>query len=187
VQRSAIALDPNWNGGDYYTAEPGHGPHWGLAVARQLAQTTYRTDAVFAERFDRGELDPIDSFDRWQRFDVEGYLDYQGAKLVRRFDANSYVLIAKAMDLHDVGRGRGGVGAALARVRCPTLTISISSDTLYPSAQQELIRDAIAATGTHCEHAELDSPDGHDAFLLAADQVAAAVQPFLADVESPNG
>lgn len=187
VQRNTIALDPNWRGGDYYDAPPGEGPHWGLAIARQLAQTTYRTEGVFRERFDRGELESIDTFDRWQRFDVEGYLDYQGAKLVRRFDANSYVLIAKAMDLHDVGRGRGGVEPALRRITCPTLTMSITSDALYLPEQQLFLRDVISAAGTPCEHVEIDSPDGHDAFLLATDQVGAALRPFLDKVDPSDG
>ena len=184
VGRHAIALDPRWRGGDYYDAEPGDGPHAGLALARRLAQITYRTDQVFGERFGRGVVDPIDdAFSQWQRFDVEGYLDYHGAKLVRRFDANSYLTIAKAMDLHDIGRGRGGIAGALARVQVPVLTMSVTTDALYPPYQQLEIRDLLRAAGGTTEHAVIDSPHGHDAFLLETDQVAAAVVPFLTDVE----
>lgn len=183
VQRSTIALDPRWRGGDYYDAEPGDGPHQGLAVARQLAQVTYRTEPVFAERFDRGELEEIDRFDLWQRFEVEGYLDYHGAKLCRRFDANTYLVISKAMDLHDVGRGRGGVARALARVRVPSLVMSVTTDALYVPAQQEHLRDGLRAAGTDVEYVEIDSPDGHDAFLLATDQVGDALARFLDHVE----
>lgn len=184
VGRSAIALDPGWRGGDYYDAEPGDGPHRGLALARELAQITYRTDEVFGARFGRGVVDDMDDvFTLWQRFDVEGYLDYQGAKLVRRFDANSYLAICKAMDLHDIGRGRGGTARALARVRAPVLTMSITSDALYYPYQQEELRDLLLAAGRPCRHAVIDSPHGHDAFLLEIDQVAGAVAPFLADVE----
>jgi homoserine O-acetyltransferase len=184
VGRSAIALDPGWRGGDYYDAAPGDGPHRGLALARELAQITYRTDEVFGARFGRGVVDDMDDvFTLWQRFDVEGYLDYQGAKLVRRFDANSYLAICKAMDLHDIGRGRGGVERALARVQAPMLTMSITSDALYYPYQQAELRDLLRAAGQTCRHAVIDSPHGHDAFLLEIDQVAGAVAPFLADVE----
>ncbi|WP_235980232.1 homoserine O-acetyltransferase MetX [Rhabdothermincola sediminis] len=188
VQRSTIALDPRWRGGDYYDAAPGDGPHQGLAIARELAQITYRSDLVFDDRFGRNVLDPMDdTFTLWQRFDVEGYLDYHGAKLVRRFDANSYLVICKAMDLHDIGRGRGGVDAALRRVVAPTLTVSIDSDSLYFPYQQEQIRDALAANGTPVEHAMVTSDHGHDAFLLETDQVGDALVAFLEDVEKRHG
>ena len=115
IGRNAVILDPAWRGGDYYDAAPGDGPHRGLALARELAQITYRTGDVFDQKFGRGWVDPMDDrFTLWQRFDVEGYLDYHGAKLVRRFDANSYLVINRAMDLHDVGRGRGGIDAGAA-------------------------------------------------------------------------
>ena len=186
VQRSTIALDPKWRGGDYYDAVAGEGPHFGLALARQLAQITYRTDGVFDDRFGRDALDLTDTFSPWQRFDVEGYLDYHGAKLARRFDANSYLVIAKAMDLHDLGRGRGGVEAALRRIHVPVLVGSINSDVLYPPHQQSFIRDQVVANGGHCTDLIIDSPDGHDAFLLATDQVARALGPFLDEVEKPD-
>jgi len=81
-----------------------------------LAQITYRTDDVFTDRLGREPVEELDGFSLWQRFQVERYLEYHGDKLVRRFDANSYLMLAKAMDLHDVGRGRGGTEAALARI-----------------------------------------------------------------------
>lgn len=184
VQRSTIALDPRWRGGDYYDAPPGEGPHQGLALARELAQITYRTDKVFGERFDRAPLDPIDdTFTLWQRFQVESYLDYQGAKLARRFDANSYLAICRAMDLHDVGRGRGGVVDALARVEVPALTVSVDSDVLYPPYQQEELRDVLHAQGTPVEHLVVRSDHGHDGFLLECEQIGSALAPFLAQVE----
>jgi homoserine O-acetyltransferase/O-succinyltransferase len=185
VQRAAIALDPAFNGGDYYDAPDGQGPHRGLATARQLAQITYRSDRVFSERFGRGTLDELD-FSLWQRFDVEGYLDYHGTKLVRRFDANSYLRIAKAMDLHDIGRDRGGVHRALDRVRVPVLAMSIDSDALYLPYQQQDIVDGVRAHGGHAELVTINSPDGHDAFLLATDQIAAALTPFLDEVHKTD-
>jgi len=184
VQRSAIALDANWRGGDYYDAAPGEGPHMGLAIARQSAQITYRTEQVFNERFGRKQLDPLDDrFTLWQRFDVEGYLDYHGAKLARRFDANSYLVINRAMDLHDVGRGRGGMERALARITAPVLTLAIDSDTLYPPYQQELIHETVSSLGGDATHVQITSPDGHDAFLLETDAVGDALLPFLSQIE----
>jgi homoserine O-acetyltransferase len=187
VGRNAIANDPAWRGGDYYDAPAGEGPYRGLALARAIAQITYRTGAVFDERFGREVLDPIDDrLGLWQRFDVESYLDYHGAKLVRRFDANTYLLLNRAMDLHDLGRGRGGVELAVRRIRVPSLVMSISSDTLYPPPQQELLRDLLAARGTPCQYQMLDSPDGHDGFLLADDQVGAALTGFLDEVHKDH-
>ena len=108
VGRLAVQLDPKWRGGDYYDAAPGDGPHAGLALARMIAHITYRSDAVYEARFGRDALEQLEEFALEQRFEVEGYLDYQGEKFVRRFDANSYLRLNKAMDLHDVGRNRGG-------------------------------------------------------------------------------
>jgi homoserine O-acetyltransferase/O-succinyltransferase len=182
IGRRAIRLDPHWRGGDYYDAPDGEGPHEGLAVARMVAQVTFRSDNVFTDRFGREIADGAstrDGFDLWQRFEVERYLDHHGDKLVRRFDTNSYLVIGKAMDLHDVGRGRGGLDAAMARVRVPTLTIGISSDMLYPSYQQRQIRDLLARRGTPCEYVEVDSPHGHDAFLINLDQVGEPLTDFL--------
>ncbi|MET0144144.1 MAG: homoserine O-acetyltransferase [Ilumatobacteraceae bacterium] len=182
IGRRAIALDPRWRGGDYYDAAPGEGPHEGLSLARMVAQVTFRSDNAFTDRFGRELADGAttrDGFSLWQRFEVERYLDHHGDKLVRRFDANSYLSIGKAMDLHDVGRGRGGVESALARVKVPTLTMGIWSDILYPSYQQRQIRDVLARQGTPCEYIEIDSPHGHDAFLINLDQVGAPLADFL--------
>jgi homoserine O-acetyltransferase len=183
VERKAIALDPKWRGGDYYDAAAGDGPHEGLAAARALAQITYRSDDVFEDRFGRDLVEPLDGFSLWQRFEVERYLEYHGDKLVRRFDANTYLLLSKAMDLHDVGRGRGGIESAMGRIAAPTLTVGISSDTLYWPHQQHRIRDLVAANGVRSEYVELDSPHGHDAFLIEIDQVGAALTEFLTTVE----
>jgi homoserine O-acetyltransferase len=183
IGRRAIRLDPKWRGGDYYDAEPGDGPWEGLAIARMIAQVTFRSDNVFTDRFGRelaaGDPHPEAGFDLWQRFEVERYLDHHGDKLVRRFDANSYCTIGKAMDLHDVGRGRNGLVNAMSRIKVPTLTMGIWSDILYPDYQQRQIRDLLAAQGTPCEYHAIDSPHGHDAFLLSIDQVSAAIEPFL--------
>jgi homoserine O-acetyltransferase len=185
--RRVIQLDPAFNGGWYYDAPPGQGPHEGLSVARMVSQITFRSDDVFTDRFGREVVEPLDGgFSLWQRFQVERYLEYHGDKLVRRFDANTYLLLTKAMDLHDVGRGRGGAEQALARVKAPVLAMGISSDLLYPAYQSREIADLVQAGGTHAEYVELDSPHGHDAFLLEADQVGRAVGRFLDEVEKSD-
>jgi homoserine O-acetyltransferase len=185
--RRAIALDPRWRDGDYYDAEPGEGPHGGLAVARMISQITFRTDRVFTDKFGRDEVEPLSGdFDLWQRFQVERYLEYHGDKLIRRFDANSYLLLTKAMDLHDLGRGRGGLRAALDRIQAPVLSVGITSDVLYPPYQSADLARALQARGHDARYAEIDSPHGHDAFLIEDEQVAALLAPVLADLAKPR-
>jgi homoserine O-acetyltransferase/O-succinyltransferase len=181
--RRIIRLDPRWRGGDYYDAAPGDGPTEGLAIARMVSQITFRSDDVFTDRFGREVVEPLDGFSLWQRFQVERYLEYHGEKLARRFDTNSYLVLSKAMDLHDIARGRGGLAEAYGRITAPTLTLGIPSDVLYPEYQQREIRDALTAHGVRADHAVIDSPHGHDAFLIDVDQVAAAVGSFLETVE----
>lgn len=183
IGRRAIALDPGFRGGDYYDAEPGEGPGAGLGLARALAQITYRTERELQDRFGRTERDPLgDTFEQWQRFQVESYLAYHGEKLARRFDANSYLAINKAMDLFDLGRDRGGLDRALARVRARVLTVAITSDELYRPWQQEELRDRLRAAGADVRHDTIDSPHGHDAFLLEHEQVAAVLRPLLEEI-----
>ena len=182
IGRRAVRLDPRWRGGDYYDAPDGDGPAEGLAVARMVAQVTFRSDNVFTDRFGRELADGATSHDGlglWQRFEVERYLDYHGEKLARRFDTNSYLIIGKAMDLHDVGRGRSGLGAAMARISSPALVMGISSDILYPSYQQRQIDEVLRSNGSGSTYVEIDSPHGHDAFLIDLDQVGPPVRDFL--------
>jgi homoserine O-acetyltransferase len=182
IGRRAIRLDPQWRGGDYYDASVGDGPWQGLAIARMVAQVTFRSDNVFTDRFGR-DLADMDATNNgiglWDKFEVERYLDHHGDRLIRRFDTNSYLLIGKAMDLHDVARGRGGLAQAMARITAPTLAIGISSDILYPTYQQRQIRDLVAANGVRSEYVEVDSPHGHDAFLIDLQQVGAPVARWL--------
>ncbi|HUF33732.1 MAG TPA: homoserine O-acetyltransferase [Acidimicrobiales bacterium] len=181
--RRIIRLDPRWRGGDYYDAGPGDGPSEGLAMARMVSQITFRSDDVFTDRFGREVVEPLDGFSLWQRFQVERYLEYHGDKLARRFDANSYLLLSKAMDLHDIGRGRGGVAKALRRVGVPMLVMGVSSDLLYPTYQQRQIRDAVIEAGGTCDYVEIDSVHGHDGFLLEVEQVGPALSAFIEGVE----
>ena len=182
IGRRSIRLDPKWRGGDYYDSAIGDGPWQGLAIARMVAQVTFRSDNIFTDRFGR-ELADMDAdyngLGLWDKFEVENYLDHHGDKLIRRFDTNSYLIIGKAMDLHDVARGRGGLQTAVSRISAPTLTMGISSDILYPTYQQHQNREMISQSGGTCEYVEIDSPHGHDAFLISLDQVGKPIEEFL--------
>jgi len=101
-------------------------------------------------------------------------------ELRRRFDTNSYLAISKAMDLHDIARGRGALEHAMSRVRCPVLAVGISSDMLYPAYQQRQIAETTTTVGGVAEYFEIDSPHGHDAFLINGDQLAGPLERFLA-------
>jgi homoserine O-acetyltransferase len=170
-QLSAIRGDPHWRGGDYHDAGPGLGPHAGLGLARRLAHVTYRSEPELRSRFGRA---PQGTEDPWRggRYQVESYLDHHAAKLVRRFDAGSYVTLTEAMNSHDIGRGRGGVRAALSRVTAPALVAAVDSDRLYPPHQQA---ELAAGIPTADQVRVIHSPHGHDGFLIEEGQVAALV------------
>jgi len=165
AQRQAIRADPEWRGGLYAPDRP---PAAGLAAARMVAMCTYRTRESFQDRFGRRPQDGTGIFA------VESYLRYQGEKLVRRFDANTYMTLTRAMDSHDLGRGRGGVEAALARIRAATLVVAIDSDVLYPPVEQEELARGIPGARL----ATLHSRDGHDGFLIQTDELSAMVREF---------
>jgi len=168
VQRQAILADPRWQGGDYL---PGQGPEAGLAIARMLAMITYQSEEGMELRFARETarksdiVAPSGHTDFGKRFDVEGYLYYQGQSLVKRFDANSYLYISRAMDLYDVSEGYPSLEATLRRVRSKTLFIGIRSDFLFPAARVRWLAEQVRAAGGDASYVELDSPHGHDAFL----------------------
>lgn len=166
TQRHAITTDPAFAGGRYRQDDP---PSAGLATARMIAMLSYRSPGEFAGRFGRGARDGV--------FDVQSYLRHQGDKLARRFDANTYLTLIDAMDGHDLGRGRGPTEAILRRLTTRTLVVGISSDLLYPVGEVR----RLAATLPNSRFAVLDSPHGHDAFLIETDQLAGIVGRFLAE------
>ncbi|WP_344630351.1 homoserine O-acetyltransferase MetX [Streptomyces glaucosporus] len=177
VQLHAIRSDPAWRGGEYHDAGPGGGPHRGLGVARRIAQVTYRSEAEFQERFGR-RPQPGEDPRSGGRYGVESYLDHHADKLVRRFDAGSYVVLTEAMNGHDVGRGRGGTASALRRVTMPTLVAGVDTDRLYPLWQQEEL--AAGIPGADAVRI-VESPCGHDAFLVETGQVGALVGELLGE------
>ncbi|MET8959200.1 homoserine O-acetyltransferase [Streptomyces sp. NPDC004074] len=172
IQLHAIRSDQHWRGGDYHDAAPGLGPHTGLGLARRLAHITYRSEPELQARFGRT---PQGTENPWNggRYQVESYLDHHANKLVRRFDAGSYVTLAEAMNSHDLGRGRGGTRAALGRVTAKTLVAGVDSDRLYPLSQQAELANGIP-TADHVR--TIESPYGHDGFLIEVEQVAALVR-----------
>jgi homoserine O-acetyltransferase len=181
VQRQAILIDPRWQGGDY---PPDQGPDAGLAIARMLAMITYQSEEGMELRFARQParqspiptpVSPSGHADFGGRFDVENYLYYQGDALVRRFDANSYLYISRAMDLYDVSEDYGSLEAALRRIRGKALFIGIRSDFLFPAARVRWLAEQARAVGVDATYAELDSPHGHDAFLKEWKQMTDAL------------
>ncbi|MYQ40978.1 MULTISPECIES: homoserine O-acetyltransferase [unclassified Streptomyces] len=175
TQIAAIRSDPGWRGGGYHDAPPGSGPHQGLGLARRIAHVTYRSEPELAARFGR-RAQPGELPSRGGRYQVESYLDHHAAKLVRRFDAGSYVVLTEAMNAHDVGRGRGGAARALRRADMPALIAGIDSDRLYPPAQQaETAALLPGADGLRI----VESPYGHDGFLIETDQVGSLVRELL--------
>jgi homoserine O-acetyltransferase len=181
VGRQAIMADPNWRGGDYYGHDP---PASGLAIARMVGHITYLSDQQMHAKFGRRLQDRQRlGFDFETEFQVESYLRYQGDSFVRRFDANSYLYLTKAMDYFDLHGPRGSLLEAFEGVRAEFLVISISSDWLYPTYQSKEIVKALKANGVPTTFIELASDYGHDAFLLPNEQLSGAVTGFLANVQ----
>jgi homoserine O-acetyltransferase len=175
LQVRAIRTDPKWRGGDYYGAEPSDGPHAGMSIARGMGQISYRSEPELEARFGRdheGDERPLEG----GRYAVESYLEYHGAKLVRRFDANSYIALSEAMNHHDVGRGRGGLPSALGRVTADVTIAGISTDRLYPLyLQHELAQLIPTASGVHV----VESIFGHDGFLIETETVGSILREAL--------
>jgi len=175
AQIHAITSDPAWQNGDYHDAPDGEGPHRGMGVARRVAHITYRTEGELDVRFGRDPQPGEDPLGKG-RYAVQSYLDHHADKLSRRFDAGTYVALTDAMTTHDVGRGRGGVAAALASIRVPVVVGGVDTDRLYPLRLQQELADLIpTADGLHV----IASPYGHDGFLLEVEAVGELVQRTL--------
>jgi homoserine O-acetyltransferase len=175
-QLAAIRADPGWRGGDYHDAPAGQGPHAGLGVARRIAHTTYRSAAELDARFGRSPQPGEDPLGGGGRFAVESYLDHHADKLVRRFDAGSYVVLTESMNSHDVGRGRGGVAAALSRVSAATRVVAVDTDRLYPVHLSEEI--AAGVPGAPAVDV-VNSAYGHDGFLIEVAALQKVAQELL--------
>jgi homoserine O-acetyltransferase len=183
VQIEAVRSDPLYRGGDYYDASVGDGPTRGLALARRMALLNYRSPEELNLRFERGWQSEISPLGAGGRFAVESYLDFHGNKFTRRFDANSYIVLVEAMNSHDVGRGRGGLAAALSRITARTLVVGIDSDRLFPVEGQRFIASHLRDNIDGTDAVVLRSSYGHDGFLIENEAVGAQ----LARVLSPAG
>jgi homoserine O-acetyltransferase len=184
VGRKAIMNDPHWHGGDYYARDKM--PKEGLALARMMGMITYQSDASMREKFGRHIVgdDPQAILQQQEaRFQVENYLHYQGDSLVDRFDANTYLIYSRAMDLHDIGRGYRSWQRALERIRGAMLVIGISSDMLFPTYQQKEMVQRVQDVGrAQAFYEEIESPYGHDGFLLEFEQIGPIISVFLEKV-----
>ena len=173
TQIAAIKADPNWQGGDYHGS--GRTPDAGLEIARRFAHLTYRGEVELDTRFAndaQGEEDPQAD----GRYAVQSYLEHQGGKLVSRFDAGSYVVLTDSLSSQDVGRGRGGVAAALRGCPVPAVVGGITSDRLYPLRLQEELAELLPG----CAGLQVvDSIYGHDGFLVETEAVGELVRQTL--------
>lgn len=178
IGRRAIMSDPDWQGGDYYGT--GRSPERGLAIARMAGMMTYQSAQGQWERFGRRPATRPALYEEFGgRFEVESYLHYQGRDLVRRFDANSYLYLTRAMDLYDVAAGYRSEQEALSRMESEVLFVGISSDWLFPAAEVRALAERARRAGARAHYVEIDSPNGHDAFLKDWDAMEAVFRDFL--------
>ncbi|MDO5671288.1 MAG: homoserine O-acetyltransferase [Actinomycetaceae bacterium] len=181
AQLHVLELDPYFRGGDYYEAAPGEGPGRGLSLAREIAHTTYRSPNELDERFGAQAQNDFHSPLQGGSLAVQSYLEYHGAKLAKRFDAGSYRTLTRSMLTHDVGRGRGGIEAALGTVTARTLVIGVDSDRLFFPSQSWQIEKNIPDARCYIIH----SPHGHDGFLIESAAVSGQIKDFLEDGRLP--
>jgi homoserine O-acetyltransferase/O-succinyltransferase len=173
TQIAAIKTDPNWQGGDYY--DSGRTPDAGLAIARRFAHLTYRGEVELDTRFGNDNQNGEDPANGG-RYAVQSYLEYQGDKLVDRFDAGSYVVLTDTLNGHDVGRGRGGVRKALRGCPVPVVVGGFTSDRLYPLRLQEELAELLpGCTGLQV----VESIYGHDGFLVEFEAVSDMIRKTL--------
>lgn len=181
--RHAITADPEWKDGHYYGSP---GPVRGLAIARMVAHITYLSELSLDSKFGR-RLQSADrlSYDMSTEFAVESYLNHQGTRFTERFDANSYLYITKAMDYFDISRSYGPLKDAFTTVKARYLVISYSSDWHFPTDQSKEMVRALISAGKDVSFVDVDSPYGHDAFLIEEDRLTRIVGAFLTGLERP--
>ena len=183
VGRQAIMADPHWRKGNYYTSKP---PAKGLAVARMIGHITYMSDTSMAEKFGRKTRADKEPFKFSADFEVEGYLRYRGDNFVKRFDANSYLYITKAIDYFNILNGHS-LGSVFKGLKAKVLVLAFKSDWLYPAYQSQEIVKACKLAGVDASYCEINSTYGHDSFLLEIEQEAQLISHFLYGVANGNG
>ncbi|MFH1540596.1 MAG: homoserine O-acetyltransferase [Elusimicrobiota bacterium] len=182
VGRQAVMSDPDWHNGNYYGVSF---PARGLAVARMIGHITYMSDSSMAEKFGRRSKEEKFTSKKTPKFEpsfeVEGYLKYRGNSFVKRFDANSYLYITKALDLFDLA-GEKKLHKVFDSIKAKLLILSFKSDWLYPSYQSKEIVKVCKLVGVDMTYCEIDSTYGHDAFLLEVEEETHLIKHFLEKV-----
>ena len=184
IGRNAIQTDPHFHDGQYY--DKPDGPNTGLAIARMLGHITYLSTEAMEAKFGADRHDPREIVTEFeQRFSIGTYLAYQGQKFTDRFDPNSYIALSMAMDLYDLGANRLQLMETFDDTDCEFLVVSFSSDWLFTPAQSRDIVNALTALDKPVTYAEITSPHGHDAFLIADDiaQYAPLIKARLGDLD----
>jgi homoserine O-acetyltransferase len=184
IGRNAIMADPRWREGRYGESDP---PNAGLAVARMIGHVTYLSARSLADKFGRRLQEGDDySYSLGVDFAIESYLRHQGDSFTRRFDANSYLYLSRALSYFDLARayGRGSLTEAVARVRARFLVLAFSSDWLYPPSDSADLVAALRANGCDVEDHVIESTYGHDAFLLEEATQTEYIRPFLAAIRA---
>jgi homoserine O-acetyltransferase len=182
IARSAIAADPDWQGGHYYGS--GRAPNAGMGVARMVGHITYLSAVSLGNKFGRRlqSGDDVRYTLTEPEFEVESYLRHQADTFVQRFDANTYLYTSRALTYFDLARqyGGGDLARAVAGVKARTLLIAFSSDWLYPPEGSEELAAALRANGQDVELLVIEAPYGHDCFLLEEARQTPMIQRFLA-------
>lgn len=183
IGRNAILSDPNFNNGNYYESE--NQPERGLAIARMIGHVTYLCEDAMQNKFARRFQDKDKpDFDFNVDFEVESYLEHQGQIFVDRFDANSYLYITKAVDLYDTAQKYGSLEEAFKKTNSKFLVMSFTSDWLFPTSQAKEIVNALVKVHKDISFCEIESPCGHDAFLLEYETQTKIVKSFLSKLNN---
>src|SRR6202522_3231980 len=181
IARDSIMRDPAWQGGRYYSTE--HTPEAGMGVARMVGHVTYLSALALNDKFGRRLqfADDIRYTITEPEFEVESYLRHQADSFVRRFDANTYLYLSRALTYFDLGRQHGGgsLARALAGTSARTLLIAFSSDWLYPPSASAEIAGALGGLGKPGEFHTIEAPYGHDCFLLEEARQTPIIREFL--------
>ena len=179
LQREIIRSDPAWNGGRYTDDTK---PLLGMSLARKLGLVSYRAADEWNSKFDRSRV-PTEKLTgkRFEReFEIENYLEYNAQKFINSFDPNSYLYLSRAMDWFDIAEHGESISDGMSKIEVSrALVVGVTTDILFPSRQQKEIAEVMRATGTNVDYVEIDSVNGHDAFLIDDAHFSPVVRKFL--------
>ncbi len=183
VGRQAVMSDPDWKNGNYYGCSP---PAKGLALARMIGHITYMSDTSMTEKFGRKTRPNKEPFKFSADYEVEGYLHYRGDNFVKRFDANSYLYLTKAIDNFNLLNGHP-ISSVFNGLKAKVLVLAFKSDWLYPAYQSQEIVKACKLAGVEASYCEINSTYGHDSFLLETEQETQLIGGFLKATSNTSG